>query len=293
MDVAPIGRSEVYPTDSVPRSKTNSNYEEENKMKNVTLLAFILALVLGASASTVNFAGLPAVTTPTLLPNGYGNLDWSNFYYVSPAWSGAGDGFRRGPDSLNVAYMGDGACEKEGTSCSASFSVSTLDLSPNKRGFIAQSAIVAAGNHAETINVSAYNNGQFVGSQQYDLSTSLQQINFPAAWGTITQLVVDTNTGTVVLYALNIQSTSGSTYGKADQKASSDLMSPIKIQGPSAVTPVQDPPPHGTLTSDGVVGPPIIVDGPNAHGSRLATSDGVVGLPIKGAGPNAPRTNAE
>ncbi len=31
-------------------------------MKKLSLFAFILALVLGASASTVNFAGLPAVT---------------------------------------------------------------------------------------------------------------------------------------------------------------------------------------------------------------------------------------
>jgi hypothetical protein len=296
-------------------------------MKTVTLLAFILALVLGASASTVNFAGLPAVTTPTLLPNGYGNLDWSNFYYVSPAWSGAGDGFRRGPASLNVAYMGDGACEKEGTSCSASLSASSLGLSP-RQGFTAQNAIVAAGNHSETINVSAYNNGQFVGSQQYDLSTSLQQINFPAAWGTITQLVIDTNTGAVVLYALNIQSASGSTNAKADQKASNDVTPPIEIQGPSAVTPVQDPPPHGMLMGDGIVGPPtkgarpnapknvarsqkgasddglvsppIEVQGPSAvtpvqdpppHGTLMG--DGIVGPPTKGAGPNAPRTNAE
>jgi hypothetical protein len=275
------------------RQQAAPNYEEENKMKNVTLLAFILALVLGAGASTVNFAGLPAVKTPTLLPDGYGNLDWSNFYYVDPAWSGAGDGFRRGPESLNVAYMGDGACEKEGASCSASISFSNLGLSP-KQGFTAQSAIVAAGNHAETINVSAYNNGQFLGSQQYDLSTSLQQISFPAAWGTITQLVIDANTGTVVLYALNIQSASGNTYGKADQKAAGDVIPPIELQGPSAVKPVQDPPPHGTLMGDGLVSRPIIVEGPNAQGSRqVSPDDGVVGPPVLKIGPNAPRTNAE
>ena len=58
----------------------------------------------------------------------------------------------------------------------------------------------------ETIKVTAYNRGNFVGSQQYDLTTSLQQINFPANWGTVTRgLVLDTNTGTLVLYALQVQ----------------------------------------------------------------------------------------
>jgi len=281
-------------------------------MKKLSLFAFILALVLGASASTVNFAGLPAVPTPTLVPNGYGGLNWTNFYYVSPAWSGAGDGFRRGPDSLNLAYMGEGACEKEGASCSASISSNSLGLSPNY-GFTVQSAIVAAGNHSETINVSAYNSGQFVGAEQYSLSTSLEEINFPAAWGTITQLVIDTNTGTVVLYALNIQSAGGSTSAKVDQKEG-QVSPPIEVQGPSAVTRVKDPPPvkdslvsppiivdgpnaRGSqkLTSnDSLVSPPIIVDGPNARGSlKLTSNDSLVSPPIIVGGPNAPKTHAE
>ena len=281
-------------------------------MKKLSLFAFILALVLGAGASTVNFAGLPAVATPTLVPNGYGGFNWTNFYYVSPAWSGAGDGFKRGPDSLNVAYMGDGACEKEGASCSASISSNSLGLSPNY-GFTVQSAIVAAGNHSETINVSAYNSGQFVGAEQHSLSTSLQEINFPAAWGTITQLVIDTNTGTVVLYALNIQSAGGSTSAKADQNEG-QVRPPIEVQGPSAVTLVKDPPPvkdslvsppiivdgpnaRGSqkLTSnDSPVSPPIIVDGPNARGSqKLTSNDSLVSPPIIVDGPNAPKTHAE
>jgi hypothetical protein len=252
-------------------------------MKKLSLLAFILALVLGASASTVNFAGLPAVNTPTLVPNGYGNLDWSNVYYVDPTWSGAGDGFRRGPSSFNVAYMGDGACEKEGASCSASISSNTLSLSP-KQGFTAQNAIVAAGNHAESINVSAYNNGQFVGSQQYNLSTSLQEINFPVAWGTVTQLVIDANKGTVALYALKVNSASGSTSTKADQKAG-EVSPPIEGAGPSALTLIKDPPPpHGASLDDGAVGPPVV--SPNAHSSKGMSSDGLIVEPPVAA-PNA------
>ncbi len=148
--------------------------EEESTMKKVTLVAFILALVLGASASTVNFGALPAKTTPSLLPNGYGNLDWSNFYYVDPIWSGAGDGFKRGPNSLDVAFMGGGQCEKEGVSCSASIS-SNSSSSTLVQGFTAQSAIVAAGFHSELINVSAYNQRQLCGIG------AVQPVHFAAA----------------------------------------------------------------------------------------------------------------
>src|SRR5271167_1619218 len=148
-------------------------------MKNtVVSLACTLALALGASAQTVNFAALPAVSHPTLLPDGYANLDWANFYYVDPIWSGAGAGFRQGPNALDVAYMGGGVCELTEVSCSASISPNALGAF-SASGFTAQSAIVAAGYHSETINVFAYHQGDFVGSQSYNLTTSLQQITYP------------------------------------------------------------------------------------------------------------------
>jgi hypothetical protein len=283
-------------------------------MKKAALFATILALALGARAQTVNFAALPAVSNPTLLPNGYSNLNWSGFYYVDPIWSGAGAGFRQGPNSLDVAYMGGGECEKAGVSCSASIS-SNASAANALAGFKAQSAIVAAGYHSETINVSAYNHGHFVGSANYNLSTSLQQINFSAGWGMITQLVMDTNSGTLVLYALNLQSVSATAQGvtNAEGAGATSLDNTV---GPTAPIHVLDPPKNGdggsavigpgpvtrgserTIANADTIKPPIIVitptapkkPGPVTHESENIIADrGVISPPIIVITPTAPK----
>ena len=73
--------------------------------KTLVLLACMLILALGATAQNqINFSDLPLGSTPALLPNGYGGLNWSNFFYVDPAeWSGAGSGYKLGPDRGDVA----------------------------------------------------------------------------------------------------------------------------------------------------------------------------------------------
>ena len=276
-------------------------------MKKAMFFTSILALAVSAKASTVNFAALPAATTPTLVPNGYSNLDWSNFYYVDPIWSGAGDGFRQGPSALDVAYLGGGECEKEGASCSASINSSSATA---MQGFVAQSAIVAAGYHAETIKVTAYNRGNFVGSQQYDLTTSLQQINFPANWGTVTQLVLDTNTGTLVLYALQVQPIYTPSHSVANKDAAGDDNSVSNV-GPTAPVRVIDPldgvqrPNVNSVQNVGPTAPVRIIDpldgvqrppvsapnanknpGPTVHYSEGANADGFSAEPPIAA-PNA------
>jgi hypothetical protein len=270
-------------------------------MKKAALFATILALALGASAESVNFGALPAVSNPTLLPNGYSNLDWSGFYYVDPIWSGAGVGFKQGPNSLDVAYMGGGHCEKAGVSCSASISSNAASANA-AAGFKAQSAIVAAGYHSETINVSAYKQGQFVGSQNYNLSTSLQQINFPAGWGMITQLVMDTNSGTLVLYALNMQSVGATAQGAASASEAGAAASDNSV-GPTAPIRVIDPPPPGNKQVSSAGELPICGlwpfycykhhkrPGPVAHESENTIADdrGTVTPPIIVIGPNAPK----
>jgi hypothetical protein len=257
-------------------------------MKKVTVLAFILALVLGASASNVNFAALPAVSSPTLLPNGYGNLDWANFYYVDAIWNGAGAGFKQGPNSLDVAYMGGGICELQGVSCSASISSNAVSASAATQSFVARSAIVAAGYHNETIAVIAYNHGSFVGSQKYNLTTALQQIAFPTNWGSITQLVWDTNTGTVVLYSLNLQAANSvQPVAKQVSAEAADMTVP-----PSAPIHVVDPLASGAADSGS--GSPIAI-APNAprHVGPVtraaAGGGGPIGPPVKIAPPVAPR----
>jgi hypothetical protein len=269
--------------------------KKENPMKKAALFASILALALSARAQTVNFAALPAVSSPTLLPSGYDKLDWSGFYYVDPIWSGAGIGFKQGPNALDVAYMGGGECEKAGVSCSASISSINSAANAVGGGFRASSAIVAGGYHSEIINVIAYSHGKFVGSQTYNLSTSLQQINFPASWGMITQLVMDTNSGTLVLYALNLQSVGPTAHAMASPRTVAANAEDSSV-GPTAPIHVVDP---GYQAADSdTVSPPIIIIGPNAsrkaapvaRGSENAKSDiGTVSPPIIIIGPNAPK----
>ncbi len=281
-------------------------------MKKAALFTTILALALAARAESVNFASFPAVSSPTMLPSSYSNLEWSGFYYVDAIWNGAGIGFKQGPNALDIAYMGGGECEKAGVSCSASIS-SNASAANALGGFKAESAIVAAGYHAETINVSAYNHGRFVGSQNYDLSTSLQQINFPANWGMISQLVVDTNSGTLVLYDLNLQSVGATVHG-AVTSAGAETSAPRSGVPPTVpLYPIDPPPPakesvganvfgstasrnaaplaiglESVIADKGVIEPPIIVirptptkPSPVAHESESTIADkGVVEPPI-------------
>ena len=251
-------------------------------MKKAALFASILALALGARAQSINFAGLPAVSNPTLLPSNYANLNWSGFYYVDPIWTGAGVGFKQGPNSLDVAYMGGGECEKAGVSCSASIS-SNASAVTALGGFKALSAIVAGGYHSEIINVSAYNRGHFVGSQSYNLSTSLQQINFPTSWGMATQLVMDTNSGTLVLYALNLQSVGAGAQAAADAVGTGANAVDNSV-GPTAPIRVSDPPKGGDGGSAGMRAGPVVGGSENT----FADSD-IVKPPIIVIGPSAPK----
>jgi hypothetical protein len=86
----------------------------------------------------------------------------------------------------------------------------------------------------------------------------LQTMNFPPGWGAVTQLVVDATGGTVVFYALNMES--------ASANAGSDIASSAASHqnvGPAAPVGIVDPPPPMDLPT--IVEPPIIVLGPSAH----------------------------
>src|SRR5271166_6784177 len=226
--------------------------------KTLVSLACTLALALGASAQTISFAELPSVRTPTVLPHDFANLDWSGFYYVAPSWSGGGAGFRQGPTALNVAFV---TCEAAAElPCFASISSAA---SATTVGFRPKSAIVAAGYHSETTKVSAYSHGRFVGSEVYSLTASLQTMNFPPGWGTVTQLVVEATGGTVVFYALNAESSSAI----AGQSVA-DSAAPHQNAAPSAPLGIVDPPPPmdlPTIVEPPVAPPNIIAIGPSAH----------------------------
>src|SRR5271165_5937138 len=157
-------------------------------MKNtLVLIACMLVLALGATAQEqLNFSDLPLVSTPAPMPNGYGQLNWSNIFYVDPSqWSGAGPGYRDGPIGgtlrpQDVAFVGGKICRLLQEYCFGSISSAGGPTS-----FQAVSAVVAGGFGPTNITVTAYNNGKYVGSSFYILGTQMQTLNFPSSWGGI------------------------------------------------------------------------------------------------------------
>ncbi len=169
--------------------------------KTLVLLACILVLGIGASAQeNLNFNNLPLVNSPTLMPDGYGQLKWSNIFFVDPGlWSGAGPGYKDGPVGRDVAFVGGKVCRLLQEEC-----FGTISSPGGPTGFQVVSATVAGGFGPTNVTVIAYNNGQYVGSSFYILSTQMQTLNFPSSWGTITQLVLQTSGGgDLVLYDLS------------------------------------------------------------------------------------------
>jgi len=170
--------------------------------KTLILLACMLALALGATAQEqLSFANLPQVSTPTLLPNGYGGLNWSNVFYVDPSeWSGAGSGYKDGPVGQDVAFVGGKVCRLLQEYC-----YGTISSNGGPTSFQAVSAVVAGGFGPTYITVTAYKNGTYVASAFYSLNTSMQTLSFPASWGSITQLVFQTSGGgDLVFYNLSV-----------------------------------------------------------------------------------------
>jgi hypothetical protein len=184
--------------------------KEEKKMKKtLASLVFALALALALEATAqenLTFFDLPLVSSPTLMPNGYGQLNWSNIFYVDPSqWSGAGPGYKDGPIGgilrpQDVAFVGSKACRLAQEAC-----YGTISSPGGRTSFQAVSAVVAGGFGQTYITVYAYNNGNYVGSAFYRLNTQMQTLNFPSSWGSITQLTFQTAAGgDLVFYDLQV-----------------------------------------------------------------------------------------
>ncbi len=168
--------------------------------KTLVLLACLLALAVGASAQeNLNFADLPLLSSPALMPNGYGQLNWTNIFYVDPyEWSGAGPGYKLGPVGKDITFIGGKVCRLYQEAC-----FGTINSMGGRTAFQAVSATVAGGFGPTNITVTAYNNGQYVGSSFYVLNTQMQVLDFPSSWGSITQLVFQIpGGGDLVLYDL-------------------------------------------------------------------------------------------
>ena len=166
----------------------------------IALTLCLLALVVGASAQqTLNFSTLPLVNSPTPVPNGFEQFDWGNFFYVNPyGWADAGPGYKLGPQGQDVAFIGGQFCRLSGDTCFGTIS--------NARGFALISAKVAAGYSPAAVTVTAYNNGAYVGAQNYFVGSQMSTLKFPTSWGVITQITIQVTgqTGDLVLYSMSL-----------------------------------------------------------------------------------------
>jgi hypothetical protein len=195
-------------------AKFNFKNRRKKVRKILILLLCILGLAVGATAQEdLNFATLPQVSIPTPMPNGYGQLNWNNILFVTPnLWVGSGPGFKDGPVGHDVAFIGGKICQLVQEAC-----YGTISSAGGPTGFQAVSATVAGGSSstisANAIGASgqtnmivfAYNNGNFVGSASYKLSTQMQTVNFPSSWGSVTQLTFQTaGGGDLVFYDLKL-----------------------------------------------------------------------------------------
>jgi hypothetical protein len=163
-------------------------------MKNLLLLFALLGLAVGASAQEiVNFSDLPDASSPSPIPDGYGNLNWAGFFYVDPyEWAGAGPGFKHGPLGKDVGFS-PYVCGG-GSLCYGSINSTT--------GFQLISVHAAAGYASlgpggSPLLVTAYYKGKYIGSQRFMMTTDVQELDFPPIWGIVTQVVFQ---GSVVLY---------------------------------------------------------------------------------------------
>ncbi len=166
--------------------------------KTLVLLAFLLALAIGATAQEqLSFTSLPLVNSPSLMPNGYGTLNWGNFFYVNPwGWSGSGAGYKLGEEGQDVAFIGGEYCRLSGNSCYGTLTGE----------FELVSADVAGGYGPAAITATAYNNGAYVGTANFFVGTQRETLTFPSSWGVITEVSIQVTgaTGDLVVYGLNL-----------------------------------------------------------------------------------------
>lgn len=183
----------------------------------LTLLLVLMAAAINASAQTyIDFHQMPVAKAPSPMPDYYPegtNLYWDNFYYVTPGlWKQAGAGFWVDPVSHHntVAFIGGPMCSLA-VPCYGSIKLGQLMTMPNAQTFTPVSMSLAAGWTSNNVIVTAYNNGNFVGSLVWKLTTEPKTFAFPNTWR-VTQLVfipeinpsnaVNPKPGSMVIYSL-------------------------------------------------------------------------------------------
>jgi hypothetical protein len=173
----------------------------------LVLLTCLLALAIGATAQQqINFSDLPLVGSPAPMPLGYASLNWGNFWYVDPnEYATAGPGYNNLLTHRDVAFIGGQHCGPVGPSC-----FGTVSSEGSRTAFQAISAVMAAGYQANQVTVRAYNQGSFVGIFSFALGTTAQLVRFPATWGAITEMQIQTDeAGDLVVLEFNAYTVGG------------------------------------------------------------------------------------
>lgn len=164
-------------------------------MKRIVLLiSFVAVLSLCAGAQTlIDFHEMPIAYAPTPMPDYYPEgmgLYWDSFSYVTPGvWSGAGPGFWVDPSTKHntVVFTGGVLCNLT-VPCSGTIKMNPIMMTMLNKTFTPVNVILSAGWASNTVTVTAYNNGKYVGTVQWKLTTTPNTYTFPAAWN-VTQLV--------------------------------------------------------------------------------------------------------
>lgn len=171
-------------------------------LSTACLILCLLAVAVGASAQEqLNFSQLPLVSAPAPMPNLYGQLSWGNFFYVDPyEWSGAGTGYKLGPQGRDIAFVGGAYCQLGPAQpvCSGTLS--------DPAGFQLVSAEVAGGFGPAAVTALAYNNGTYVGTKNFFVGTNIETVNFPSSWGLVTDITLQVSgqVNDLVVYNLSL-----------------------------------------------------------------------------------------
>jgi hypothetical protein len=191
-------------------------------MKRIVLLiAFVAAAALCAGAQNlINFADMPIAYTPNPMPDLYPSgtgLNWDRFSYVTPGiWNGAGPGFWVDPATKHntVAFTGGVLCNLK-IPCTAMLKMSQPAANMQIKTFWPGTIVMSAGWQDNRIIIVGYNNGKFVGSVSWKLTTTPQKFTFPATWR-VTQLAFTPDylgnnavipQGSAVIYRLDVKLT--------------------------------------------------------------------------------------
>lgn len=158
----------------------------------VFFIVFITLLTLCAPAqTTVDFREMPLASIPSPMPDHYpAGVYWDRFFYVTPgAYSDAGPGFKIDPamQHNSVAFVGGPLCTLT-VPCYGMIKMIAPQANPAVHTFQPMTIKLSSGWLDNTVEVTGYNNGRYVGTVVWKLSTEPYMFSFPATWK-VTQLV--------------------------------------------------------------------------------------------------------